>query len=125
MAEFESVRVHPETRRLAGELATMLSEKSGRRVTQADTVHRALECLKDTQERGAWLSPTEAAPLLAVRVRNELVRMLGECMKAVCPERTLTGISFDPLSGAMYIHLTDGDVVQISAEVAAVNISLN
>lgn len=110
--------VRPETRALLGELTDSIRAKTGETTTSMATViHRALVCLKDAQERGAWLSPAEAAPVQEERLKRELVRVVGVLIPVLSPGREMSGISFDMESGAMFIHLKGGDIVEVGAGV--------
>ena len=56
------------------DLAKMLN----RRITKGDVMQRAVECLDDAHNRGAWLSPREAAPVLEERHERDIVNVLGQ-----------------------------------------------
>ena len=59
-------------------LRDALAGRSGRKATISGTVGRALECLQDAHERGAWLSPREAAPVLEQRHRDNLASVVAQ-----------------------------------------------
>ena len=83
-------------RRLAA-LRDTLAEKLGTRVTITDTVGRSIGCLEDAHERGAWLSPREAAPVLEQRHRDKLaVALIAQFIAHACPEMNGSGaVTFD------------------------------
>ena len=71
-------------------MRAVLREMTGRPVTQAETVERALESLTDSHGRGAWLSGEEAGRALEERHRKavqfvvgELLPHLGESLEAI------------------------------------------
>ena len=90
-----------------------LAAKTGTRVSITATIARAINCLEDAYERGAWLSPSEAAPILEQRHRDILASVLAQFVARACPEKTLKGIAFDPKSGMMTIHFDEDDPVSI------------
>ena len=94
-------------------LRDALAKKVGMRATVTATVARAIDCLEDAYERGAWLSPSEAAPILEQRHRDILASVLAQFVARACPEKTLKGIAFDPKSGMMTIHFDEDDPVSI------------
>ena len=96
-------------------LRDAITEKSGRKVTISDTVARALACLKDAHERGAWLSPPEAASVLEARHRDKLASVLAQFVARACPTKTLKGIAFDPGNGTMTVSFAEGDPVALWA----------
>ena len=75
-------------------LRDALAEKSGRKVAISDTLARALECLEDAHVRGAWLSPSEAGPVLTERLRDSLASAFAQFIGREMPERRLKGIAF-------------------------------
>ena len=98
----------------AAVLRDELAEKSGRRVTLSDTVERAFECLEDAHSRGAWLSPREAEPVLATRLRKEIVSVLKQLI-AWMPDVILEGVTFRPSpiprgGEILTLHLNEGKV---------------
>lgn len=99
-------------RRLAA-LRDTLAEKSGRKVTVTDTIARAIECLEDAHERGAWLSPREAAPVLEARHRDKLASVLAQFIARACPEKRLQGIAFDTENGMLTVHFEQEDPVAV------------
>ena len=103
------------TRDLAAKLRDELVERTGGRITLSDIVHRALVCLDDTHNRGAWLSPKEAAPVLEERHRQKVASALAQFIARACPDRKLKGIAFDTESGMMTVMLDEGDPIGIWA----------
>ena len=93
-------------RRLAA-LRDGLAEKTGTRVTLTDTITRSIDCLSDAYQRGAWLSPREAAPVLEQRHRDKLASVLAQFIARACPEKQLKGIAFDPKNGTMTVHFDE------------------
>ena len=109
------IMVRGETRDLAAKLRDELVERSGGRITLSDTVHRALVCLDDAHNRGAWLSPKEAAPVLEERHRQKVASALAQFIARACPEKRLKGIAFDPANGMMTVSFDEADPVAIWA----------
>ena len=103
------VSLRIETWQKAVDLRDALAETSGRKVSIADTIHRGLECLADAHERGAWLSPKEAAPVLEQRLRNQLASALAQFVGRAMPDKTLSGIVFHPPGHTLTVVL-EGDV---------------
>lgn len=94
----------------ATQLRDVLAAITGRKVTIADTIERALDCLEDANSRGAWLSPREAAPVLEERLRKEVVSVLTQFIARAMPDRGLVGVTFErPVypggGGKLYVHL--------------------
>ena len=75
-------------------LRDALVEKTGRKVTITDTIARTIECLEDAHRRGAWLSPSEAGPVLTERLRDTLASAFAQFIGREMPERKLKGIAF-------------------------------
>ena len=88
---------HPRTTAASRRLRDSMAEKTGTRVTITDTITRTIDCLEDAIQRGAWLSPREAAPVLEQRAPRQAGQRLGavHCAHA-CPEKRLKRIAFDP-----------------------------
>ena len=101
------VALRTEVWEKATELRDALAEKSGRKVTIAETIERALECLEGAHERGVWLSPREAAPVLEQRNRDRMVSVLAQFIQRTMPERELQGITFDAATERLTVHLAD------------------
>lgn len=108
-----------------------LTEISGRRVTIADTVDRALDCLQDAHTRGAWLTPKEAAPVLEERLRREVVSVLTQFIARTMPDRILRGVTFEQSipggGGVLHVHLDDRAVPMLmgAADVTAPQVRTN
>ena len=92
---------------LAVRLRDALTKRSGKKFTLGDVIERALRCLQDSHERGAWLSPREAAPLLEQRNRERMAAVLAEFVARVLPDRRLKSVRFDPSSETMLVYLDD------------------
>ncbi len=103
------VMLRGETHALAAELRDELTSRSGARHTMADAIHRGLMCLKDAHERGAWLSPQEAAPVMEQRARDRMVSVLAQFIGRAMPEKKLKGIAFATANETMTIEFVDGD----------------
>ena len=100
-------------------LRDAITEKSGRKITISDTVARALDCLKDAHARGAWLSPSEAAPVLEQRHRDQVASVLAQFIARACPEKRLKGIAFDPANEMMTVTFDESDPIALWAGEAA------
>ena len=97
-----------------------LAEKTGTRVSITATIARAIDCLADAHERGAWLSPNEAAPVLEQRHRDKVASVLAQFIGRACPEKQLRGIAFNTETGMMTVHFDEGDPVSVwSGEASA------
>ena len=62
-------------------IRTELAIMTGQEVTLTDAIGRAIQCLDDSHRRGAWLSPSEAGPVMAERLKvavNLILRQLAE-----------------------------------------------
>ena len=90
-------------------LRDAITEKSGRKVTISDTVARSLECLENAHARGAWLSPSEAAPVLEQRHRDQVVSVVAQLLARIAPERPLRGIAFDTEHDILNVHFADSE----------------
>ena len=90
-------------------LRDALAEKSGRKVSISNTVGRALECLEDAIGRGAWLSPSEAAPVLEQRHRDQVVSVVAQLLARIAPERSLQGVAFDTEHNTLIVHFVDSE----------------
>ena len=93
----------------AAELRDPLAERSGRRVTIGDTIDRGLDCLADAHERGAWLSPREAAPILERRLQDQIASALAQFVARAMPDRSLAGITIDRKRRTAVVLLEDVD----------------
>ena len=100
-------------------LRDAITEKSGRKITISDTVARALACLEDAHARGAWLSPSEAAPVLEQRHRDQVVSVVAQFIARACPEKRLKGIAFDSANEMMTVTFDEGDSIALWAGEAA------
>ena len=89
------VSLRLDTWRKAVELRDRLAEKSGRRVAISDTIDRGLDCLADAYDRGAWLSPQEAAPVWEQRLQDQIASVLAQFVARAMPDRSLEGIVID------------------------------
>ena len=76
------------------ELRDVLAAKSGREVTLADAIERALESLEDAHSRGAWLSPREAAPVLEQRLRGVIVSALAQFVARAAPSIKIRSVNY-------------------------------
>ena len=94
-------------------LRDSLVEKTGRKITITDTIARTIGCLEDAHQRGAWLSPREAGPVLEQRHRDKLASVIAQFIARACPEKQLKGIAFDPKNGMMTVHLDEDDPVAV------------
>ena len=99
-------------RRLAA-LRDSLAEKTKTRVTITDTITRTIDCLEDAYQRGAWLSPREAAPLLEERHRDQVASVLAQFIARACPEKRLMGIEFNTENGMMMVHFEQEDPISV------------
>ena len=90
-------------------LRDAITEKSGRKITISGTVGRALACLEDAHARGAWLSPSEAAPVLEQRHRDQVVSVVAQLLARIAPERPLRGVAFDAENDTLIVHFADSE----------------
>ena len=100
-------------------LRDALAERSGRKVSISGTVGRALECLEDAHARGAWLSPSEAAPVLERRHRDQVASVLAQFIARACPEKKLRRIAFDSANEMLTVTFDQGDPIALWAGEAA------
>ena len=103
------VSLRLDTWQKAVELRDKLAEKSGRRVAISDTIDRGLECLADAYERGAWLSPREAAPVWEQRLQDQIASVLAQFVARAMPDRSLEGIQIDRKRRTAVVLLGDVD----------------
>ena len=101
------VSIATEDYRRLAVLRDFLAEKTGVKVSITGTIARTIDCLEDAHERGAWLSPREAAPVLEQRHRDKLASVLAQFVARACPEKQLKGIAFDPENGTMTVHFDE------------------
>ena len=100
-------------------LRDALAEKSGRKVAISDILARSLECLEAAHTRGAWLSPSEAGPVLTERLRDSLASAFAQFIGREMPERRLKGIAFrseqmvvifeDDTEAPLYVPMVAGE----------------
>ena len=100
-------------------LRDALAEKSVRKVAISDILARSLECLEAAHTRGAWLSPSEAAPVLEQRHRDQVASVLAQFIARACPEKRLKGIAFDSANEMMTVTFDEGDPIALWAGEAA------
>ena len=93
--------VHGKLEAMRAVLRTM----TGRPITQAETLERALQCLADSHGRGAWLTGVEAGRVMEERHQKQLTAAVGQVLAAYRPDLTLRGIGFDPANGRAYIDV--------------------
>ena len=103
------IAVNARDHERATALRDALAERSGRKVTISGTVGRALECLEDAHARGAWLSPSEAAPVLEQRHRDQVVSVVAQLLARIAPERPLRGVAFDTEHDTLFVHMADNE----------------
>ena len=108
MPDRKMVSLRPSTYDKLESCRTVLSEITGRNISRADVIDRALDCLLDAHTRGAWLSPQEAGPVFEDRHRREIVSVLVQFIGRSMPGRQLTGVSFNAANSTCDVHL-DGD----------------
>ena len=89
-------------------LRDTLSDIIDSRATLTDVIGRALECLADAHERGAWLSPKEAAPLLEQRMLDQTVSLIAQFIAHKRPDLTIEGIAVDKIKRLVLIQF-EGD----------------
>ena len=80
------IMVSEATHTKAKALANELSSKIGLTVSLGEVVDRALECLKDAHGKGAWLSPREAGPVMEDRLRENILSVVVQVVKAIAPD---------------------------------------
>ena len=108
------IQVWLGTKATLRKLADDLTAKTGRRVTLADTVDRAAQCLADSHEGKAWLNGVEAGKVLEERHRREVLNILGVLLPRFTDGKVnVSGMSFDDDRGLAFLHLADGDVMQM------------
>ena len=103
------VSLRLDTWRKAVELRDKLAAKSGRRVAISDTIDRSLECLAEAYDRGAWLSPREAAPVWEQRLQDQIASVLAQFVARAMPDRSLEGIVIDSNRRTAVVLFRDGD----------------
>ena len=99
-------------RRLAA-LRDLMAAKTGIKATVTATISRAIDCLSDAYERGAWLSPSEASLILEERHRDKLASVIAQFIARACPEKQLRGIAFNTETGMMTVHFDEDDPVAV------------
>lgn len=103
------IGVSPELHERITQLRDEIAEKSGLNITLADAVRRAVECLEDAHQRGAWLSPREAGPILNQRHVDGIASVLAQFIAHYMPDRTLEGIAVDKERRTIAVVFGDDD----------------
>ena len=96
----------------ARKLQTRIQEKIGLEVALGGVIERAIECLDDAQNRGAWLSPKEAAPQFERRFKERMMDLTEQLLAKVAPDRKLKSIDFK--GGQMRVFLDDDPPIQLA-----------
>ena len=78
----------------ACQLQTKIQEKIGLEVPLGRVIERGIECLDDAYNRGAWLSPKEAAPRFERRIKESMMDLTELLLARVAPDRKLKKIDF-------------------------------
>ena len=94
MANAHPIQVSAETHRQAKMLAAQMSKKLGKSISIGKTVGRALECLRDSQNGGAWLSPSETAKVMEKRFERRTCYVLQQVLDEFTDKR-LEQVIFD------------------------------
>lgn len=91
------------------QLRDEIAETSGLNITLADAIRRAVECLEDAHQRGAWLSPREAEPILNQRHVDGLASVLAQFIAHYMPDHTLKGIVVNKERRTIAVVFDDDD----------------
>ena len=86
-----------------------LGERTGVTPTIVQVIDRALGCYLDACTRGAWMSPSEAAPLYEERHRQAVVAAIAQFAALV--GRPAREIRFVPAADRLEVDLLDSDEV--------------
>ena len=84
-------------------MRAVLREMTGRPITQAETVERALQCLTDAHAGNAWLNGAEAGKVFEERHQQQVLRIVGNLLARVRPDLELDGVGFNPITGQAHI----------------------
>ena len=107
------ISVRQEHYDFACQLRDELAAVSDRTITLTDVISRALQCLADAHQRGAWLSPQEAAPLLERRHMDGIASALAQLAAHLgTPVET---IRFFPAQHRIEVKLADTEPMPIYA----------
>ena len=93
-------------------LQTKIQEKIGLEVTLGRVIERGIECLDDAYNRGAWLSPKEAAPRLERRIKERMMDLTEQLLAKVAPSRKLKKIDFQ--GGQIRVWLDDDKPIMLA-----------
>ena len=96
-------------------MRAVLREMTGRPVTQAETVERALACLTDAHSRGVWLSGAEAGTVFEERHQTQVTAVVGQLLAAVRPDLELDGVGFDPVNGRAHVIIRGEPAITMEA----------
>ena len=96
-------------------MRAVLREMTGRPVTQAETVERALACLTDAHSRGAWLSGAESGRVMEERHQQQVTAVVGHLLAAVRPDLVLDGVGFDAVNGQAHIVIRGEQTITLAA----------
>ena len=99
-----NISVNLETAQLIEELRDELSAKTDSRVTIADTVRRAVHCLRDAHNDRRWLTGAEAAVTMQRRHQETTVNVIGQLLARYAPDVKLNGVSFDAARSVVWLH---------------------
>ena len=96
-------------------MRAVLREMTGRPVTQAETVERAIACLTDAHGRGAWLSGAESGRVMEERHQQQVTAVVGHLLAAVRPDLALDGVGFDAVNGQAHIVIRGEQTITLAA----------
>ena len=96
-------------------MRAVLREITGRPVTQAETVERAIACLTDAHQRKAWLSGAESGAALEERHQQQVTLIVGQLLAKVRPDLELEGVGFDAVDGRAHIVFRGEPAISLPA----------
>ena len=119
MSRYKPVQLRHETFAKAKRIKDRLSERSGLNISMANIVERALTCLEDAHDRGAWLSPKEAAVMMEERVIGLLAHVAGQIatFMQANPGARLIGCKADRLNSSMEFTFNTADDGRVTSTV--------
>ena len=109
------VRLSQPTHTRLEAMRAVLRAMTGRPVTQAETVERAIDCLTDAHAGKAWLSGAEAGRVMEERHQQQVTAVVGHLLAAVRPDLTLDGVGFDAVNGQAHIVIRGEQTITLAA----------
>ena len=108
MTARKMVNIRQDTYSKATRVQKALAERVGRPVSLADVLDRAVEALDDAHQRGAWLSPKEAGPVIEERQRMDLVTVITQVARHFDPSER-PSVGFRELTAEVNIRFLNRD----------------